>query len=181
MKDWLFFPLATLVATAIVLFALRMGGPQERLSSDEIRAVGYGLTGDDLIDLTASPGTELVVGGGTAKLLAVQSQADAPPSAGIFLTLPTEAEAAFAGQPLRVTWRARRERGEGAVRVGYFTLGAGDSGWQERTLGEAWSDVTLDFTPGLSGDGFDYAGIWPGVGDPDGVPVEVESVRVTAR
>jgi len=179
-KDWLFFPLILGVIAAIIWFALSLGGPREQLTVEDVRANGYGLSGDDLIQLTASPGTEFMVGGGTARLIQIQSQAEAPPSAGIFMTLPPVAEAAFGGQAIEVTWRVRREAGESAVRLGYFTIGDGDSKWKTVPVGPDFSDVSLEFTPGLpSEEGFDYAGLWPGTDAPDGFPIEVASVRVT--
>jgi hypothetical protein len=170
------------VIAGIILFALGLGGPRERLTVERVRAAGYGLSGDELIQLTASPGTELMVGGGTAKALHVQSQAEAPPSAGLFLTLPPVAETAFGGQDITVTWRLRREAGVGEVRLGYFTIEDGASGWKNVTVGPDWRDVTLDYTPAMpSAEGFDYAGIWPGTDAPDGMPIEIESVRVRIK
>lgn len=178
MKDWIFYPLILAVIGASVAFALSLGGPRERLSVEGVRAQGYGLSGDDLIQLTASPGTELLVGGGTAKALQIQSQAEAPPSAGVFLTLPPTAETAFGGQDIRVKWRLRSEAPT-EVRLGYFTIGNGDSGWTNRAVGRDWQEVEMVFRPGVPSDeGFDYAGMWPGTGAPTGIPIEIESVRV---
>ena len=179
MKDILFYPLVLAMAAAIVAFALLQGGERTRLSTTSIAQSGYGLSGAALVDLTASPGTELAVTENGASALAVESRRDAVPSAGVFLTLPPAAEAAFAGTPITVTWRLRRQTGFGAVELAYFTLGEGDSGWQSFEIDEAFQDVTLRFTPGTSdGTGFDYAGLWPAVGEPDGVPVLIDSVRV---
>ena len=178
MKDWLFFPGIALVAAAIILFALRGGGDVARLSEADVRSQGYGLSGDALIDLTASPGTEVVVSDGTAKLVAIQDQANAPPGAGVFLTIPPRIERMFMGEELEVVWKARRVRGEGGARIGYFTVGAGDSGWEDHALGEDWKELVLRFRPGRGEANFDYVGFWPSAGEADGVPVEVESVRV---
>ena len=178
MKDWLFFPGVALLAATIVLIALRGGGGDAVLSEADIRRDGYGLSGDALIDLTASPGTEVVVSDGTAKLVAVQDQSAAPAGAGVFLTLPPRVERLFMDQDVEVVWKARRVRGEGGVRIGYFTVGAGDSGWRDHALGEDWRELTLRYRPPPGEANFDYVGMWPSAGEADGVPVEVERVRV---
>lgn len=183
MKDIVFYPLILAVVAAIVVFALNMGGERVRLSPADIARQGYGLSGTALVDLTASPGTELTVNSEGASALMVQARADAVPSAGVFLTIPPVAEATFAGRPITITWRIRRGEGFGAVELGYFTLGAGDLAWQTVEIDEGFQDVVQTFTPGPndepnSKDGFDYAGLWPGVGDPDSVPVIIKSVRV---
>lgn len=168
-----------LAAAVIVVFALTRGEAGVELSPETIRSQGYGLSGPELVQLTASPGTEILVSEDSARAVQVQSRGESPPSAGVFLTLPPAAEEAFSQQDLLVTWRIRREVGFGNVEIGYFTLGAGDSGWRRAEIDEAFQDITLRFTPGKSdGTGFDYAGLWPGTGDPDGVPVFIESVRV---
>ena len=182
MKDAVFYPLVLAVAGALVAFALTRG-ERVSLSPAEIAREGYGLAGGDLAQLTASPGTELVVVDGLARAVQISAREAAPASAGVFMTLPPPAEAAFSGQPLRITWRLRFETAPkaGEVQLGYFTLGDGDSGWRPFELGETWSDVTLRYRPAPAtpgGAGFDFAGLWPGTGEPDGVPVLIESVRV---
>ena len=134
---------------------------------------------DALAQLTASPGTEFIVTRHSGRAVQVASREASPPSAGVFMTLPPAAEATFAERDIRVTWRLRRESGTGQVQLGYFTLGAGDSRWLTFDIDESWRDVEFRFRPGAAdGKGFDFAGLWPGVGEPDGAPVLVESVRV---
>jgi len=183
MKDILFFPLVFAVIAGIIVFALDLGGGRVSLTSDDIVANGYGLSGAELVDLTASPGTEIRVTEDGARAVMVQARADAVPSAGVFLTIPPVAEAAFAGRPLAITWRMRSDSLTGGgfmtVELGYFTLGAGDTGWQRYDIDEGFQDIVQTFTPGPNdGEGFDYAGLWPGIGAPDGTAVVIESVRV---
>ena len=184
MKPWLFYSLAFAVVAGIVLLALSLGERAEELTVEDVRRDGFHLSGADLVQLVASPGTEVVVGEGMARAVMVSSRAGSPPSAGVFATLIPAHEAAFSGRPVEMVWRIRRPAGAGRVELGYFTLGGGDTGWRTVEVGEEWTDATLTFTPGATEEeGYDYAGLWPGVGEPSPSEkgadvVEIESVTV---
>ena len=180
MKAWLFYPLMAALVAGLVAFAWTRGERAIPLTVEQVRAQGYVLEGEDLAYLTASPGTEVVVGEGLARARMVDDRASSPPSAGVFATLIPVHEAAFGGREIEVEWRLRRPDGPGRVEVGYFTIGAGDSGWREVEVDEAWTDASFRFAPRAPvEEGFDYVGLWPGVGEPDGSAIEIE--RVTVR
>ena len=179
MKPWAFYPLALAAVAGIVLFALSLGGRRAELSVEDVRRDGFRLEGAELVQLVASPGTEVVVGEGMARAVMVSSRAESPPSAGVFATLVPAHEEAFAGQPTEMVWRIRRPAGPGWVELGYFTLGGGDTGWRAVEVGGDWTDAAITFVPGRTEEpGFDYAGLWPGVGEPEEDVVEIESVTV---
>ena len=179
MKPWLFYPLAFAVVAGIVLFALSLGERTEELTVEEVRRDGFHLSGADLVQLVASPGTEVVVGDSMARAVMVSSRADSPPSAGVFATLIPAHQEAFAERPTEMVWRIRRPAGPGRVELGYFTPGGRATGWRAVAVGEEWTDAALTFTPGGAPEpGYDYAGLWPGVGEPEADVVEIESVTV---
>lgn len=171
LKDRFFYPIALALIAAMIWFALSRASVT-KLTDACIWQNGFVTQGEDLVTLTASPGTSYEYVGATPTDLAhivTQTQIprrDAPASAGVFAALGPDYERAFAGQQIRITLRARQGRKAPleTFDMGYFTAGAGDSGWRRRTLTPEWQDYTLDFAPKPpNGDpDLDYMGIWPG-------------------
>lgn len=173
MKDRLFYPLAVAVIAGIIVLAFVPGGRPTGLDKTQILTEGYALEGNDLTALYASGGTEFVftesIGGeGAYGILSSNLPRNmAPASAGVFATLSSDYEGAFAGHKLQITISARQadENPLERFEAGYFTSGAGDSGWRAFTLTPKYKDYNFTFTPkvGVGPPGRDYVGIWPGV------------------
>lgn len=171
LKDRIFYPIALALIAAMIWFALSRS-TVVKLSDACIWQNGFSTQGEDLVTLTASPGTSYEYVGATptdpAHIVTMTQipRKDAPLSAGVFAPLGPDYERAFAGQTIRITVRARQGRKAPleAFDMGYFTAGAGDSGWRRRSLTQDWQDYTLDFAPKPpNGDpDLDYMGIWPG-------------------
>ena len=171
LKDRFFYPLALALIAGMIWYALSLSSVT-KLSDACIWQNGFSVQGDDLITLTASPGTTYEYRGATptdsAHVVAMTQipRRDAPASAGVFASLGPDYERALAGQNIRITIRARagRKNPLDQFDMGYFTAGAGDSGWRRRTLTDDWQDYVLDFAPKPpNGDpDLDYLGVWPG-------------------
>jgi len=171
LKDRFFYPIALALIAAMIWFALSRSSVV-KLTDACIWQNGFMTQGEDLVTLTASPGTSYEYVGATptdpAHIVTMTQipRKNAPASAGVFAALGPDYERAFAGQKIRITVRARQGRKAplDAFDMGYFTAGAGDSRWRSRKLTEAWQDYTLDFTPKPpNGDpDLDYMGVWPG-------------------
>lgn len=186
LKDIFFYPLAALIISAMVFGALSLGD-YEVLSLEDIRAQGFTVEGQDLASLTASPGTNFEYIAASAnqpayvRLVTTLARDVAPPSPGIFAALNPNYEQAFAQQDLRLTITARSSPTSGLTEfdMGYFTAGAGDSGWKRRRLTSDWTEHVLEFTPGVNtGESeLDYFSIWPGV-TADPLMMDVSYMRI---
>lgn len=173
LKDRFFYPLALALIAGMIWFALSLSESVD-LTDEMIWRDGFITQGDDLITLTASPGTKYEFLGSTpndpAYITAFTEIArkDAPPSAGIFAALSSDYERAFGEQKLLITIRARQGRNNPLTEfdMGYFSGAAGlrDSGWKRLKLGTDWEDFTLEFSPDLPNHDpdIDYLGFWPG-------------------
>ena len=77
---------------------------------------------------------------------------NAQASAGIFAVLGPDYERVLGGRALSMTVSARKNRAYALDEfdMGYFTAGAGDSGWKTRKLTDVWRDYVLYFTPAPS-------------------------------
>ena len=130
------------------------------------------MSGEDLAQLTAQPGTQAVfiAASGTepayARLISTVARATIDPKPGIFAPLGPDYEQAFATQRLRLTITARSSaiKGLEAFDMGYFTAGSGDSPWIRKPLTPVWEDYVMDYTPGALTDkrGLDHFSMWPG-------------------
>jgi len=171
LKDQFFYPLAALIALAMVAFALSFGTTFE-LTKEEIMKEGYLLDGQDLSRLAAQPGTQatFIAEIGTepsfARLTSTVARKNLPPGPGVFAPLGPPYEKAFATRRLKMTITARSSRISPLKKfhMGYFTAGSGDSGWKPRVLTEKWVDYVMEFTPGELNErqGLDHFSIWPG-------------------
>ncbi len=187
MRDRFFYPLFVLVLVGIVILALWPGLNNPGGRPRDIVNDGYLLSGARLQSLTAAPGT--IVRFKPAQdgkpLLAVLSSNNprklAGPSAGVFGTLGPNYEDVFGGRTLEITITARagREDPLEEFSAGYFTAGAGDSGWRKFTLAEEFAEYSFTFTTrrpqGKPGN--DYVGIWPGE-EGKNRTMELKSIRV---
>ncbi|MCF6274334.1 MAG: hypothetical protein L3J05_01045 [Robiginitomaculum sp.] len=187
MRDRFFYPLLVLVIAGVIALGLLPGIRHTNLNPVDIIAEGYSLSGTDLQKLTAAPGTEInfVDGVGDLPLLAVLSSNNprrfAPASAGVFGTLGPNYEAAFGGHSLEITITARAGRTKplDEFKAGYFTVGAGDSGWKNFTLSEDFADYSFTFktNPPNGKPGNDFVGIWPG-DEGKGDTMELKSISI---
>ncbi len=187
MRDRFFYPLLVLVIAGIIGLGLLPGIRHTNLYPVDIVAEGYLLEGADLQKLTAAPGTAISFVDGVADLplLAVLSSNNprrfAPASAGVFGTLGPNYEAGFGGHTLEITITARAGRAKplDTFKAGYFTVGVGDSGWQNFTLSEDFADYKFTFktNPPKGDPGNDFVGIWPGDAG-TGETMELKSIRI---
>jgi len=191
LRDRFFYPLAVALIAAMIGFALSLG-TTERVSDACIWENGFVARGDDLVSLTASPGTTYEFVGATSAnpahviMMTEISRVDAPASAGVFAALGPDYERALAGHKLRITVRARQGRKNPLKEfdMGYFTAGAGDSQWQRRQLTEDFQNYSFEFTPNLptADPDLDYLGIWPGdEGKQETIDVEFMRVDVLTK
>ena len=161
-----------LIVGAIVYGAL-YPGQKNQLAKSEILTEGYVAKGESLKFIQASPGTSSdyimpdASDANSAYLLLTSHlpRETAPPSAGVFAPLNAPYEQAFAGRKLLMTVRAKQisDTPLNEFRMGYFTAGAGDSGWKVFNLTSDYEDYNFTFTPRASDatPDLDYFGIWP--------------------
>lgn len=172
MKDFYFYTLsATFVATSILI--AMMHSTEIKVSDECIVENGFIAQGKELKNLTSSPGTSFTfVAASQSSPAYITASSHVPrvnaqASAGIFAVLGPDYERVFGGRALSMTVSARKNRAYALDEfdMGYFTAGAGDSGWKTRKLTNVWRDYVLYFTPtsSQSEPDIDYLGIWPGV------------------
>ena len=189
LKDRFFYPLATLIVVAMVAVALSFGERID-LTDREIWNSGYTMTGEDLVRLTAQPGTQAVFVAAAseepayARLTSTAARDSLPPGPGVFAPLGPQYERAFASRDIRMTVTASSSRINGleTFDIGYFSAGSGDSGWKRKTLTADWKDYVLDFRPGILTEqvGLDHASVWPGE-TAELLNVDIKSIRVIVR
>ena len=189
LKDRFFYPLAAIIVAAMILAALSFGDSAD-LSIDEIRASGYLMSGEDLVRLTAQPGTQAIyvaASGGEpayARLSSTAARDSLPPGPGVFAPLGLIHERAFAAQNIRMTVTARKSRINGldSFDIGYFSAGSKDSGWKRKKLTPDWKEYVLDFNPGALTEriGLDHASVWPGE-TAELLNVDIKSIEVVVR
>ena len=186
LKDRYFYPLAALIVTAMVALALSFGERID-LTDRDIWTAGYTMSGEDLVRLTAQPGTQAVFVAAAAgepayaRLTSTAARDSLPPGPGVFAPLGPQYERAFATRNLRmtVTARASRLRPLESFDIGYFSAGSGDSGWKRRALTADWTEYAIEFRPGALTDrqGLDHASIWPGE-TAELLNVDIREIRV---
>ena len=189
LKDRFFYPLAAIIVAAMIAAALSFGEKSD-LSVDEIRKSGYLMNGEDLVRLTAQPGTQAIYVAASrgepayARLSSTAARDSLPPGPGVFAPLGLIHERAFATQNIRMTVTARKSRINGldTFDIGYFSAGSGDSGWKRKTLTPDWKDYVLDFRPGALTErvGLDHASVWPGE-TAELLTVDIKSIKVVVR
>lgn len=193
MRDFLFFPLAAVLAGAFVFVALDPYA--ERLPNGPVSGGGR-----NALDLTVE-GKELnrfVIGDlrgieiklvspdGGATYLRIDRQAAATyedPRLGPHLVLAEDLEFALESRPVEIVIEARAAGDFAASQfeANYFAKAEGESGWQTFTLTREFQPYTLSyFTPRRGREeGYDFLGIRPVAPDKHRV-MDVRSVRIRA-
>lgn len=184
MKDWQFYPIAIFVICAMVIFAMTRGQHEVLEQGADFRVEGQSLN-----TLYAAEGVSFSIAGDAvnpnsyAVLSAHVSRANAPPSAGVFVTLTPAYRQAFAGKELRITIRARKGRATplDSFDIAYLSEGvaAGSSGWRTFPLSNEFEDISFTYTPKNTdgAPGTDYVGIWPDV-EGNGRTMDVKFIKV---
>lgn len=184
LPDWIFIPLALVVIGAMIALAIIMRPTGLTPTITETR---FTVTGPALGDMIAGPGTSIrldpgAAEGPVARLRANASfQAAGRMSAGVAVIPTPEWEDRIAGRNLRVEMDVRAASPDGPydVRIGYFTIGFGDSDWREVAIGTEYRTVGFEWrAPADAVANDDEAvGIWP---DPEGLgrEVVVRAIRV---
>ena len=134
LKDRFFYPLAAIIVAVMITAALSFGESPD-LTVEEIRTSGYLMSGEDLVRLTAQPGTQAIyvaAAGGEpayARLSSTAARESLPKGPGVFAPLGIIHERAFAAQNIRMTVTARKSHINGldSFDIGYFSAGSGDS------------------------------------------------------
>jgi len=155
LKDRFFYPIAAFIVVAMVAYALSLGERIE-LTDCDIWDNGYTMEGEDLVRLTAQPGTQsvFIASAGSeaayARLTSTAARDSLPPGPGVFAPLGPQYERAFATRNLRMSVIARTSRINGleSFDIGYFSAGSGDSGWKRKTLTADWTPYVIEFRPG---------------------------------
>lgn len=183
MKDWQFYPLLIAAVVALVAFAYTRGHDDVGLAGPD-----FVVEGETLNTFYAAQGLSFSIAGDAANpnayavLSAHVSRKQAPPSAGVFLTLPRVYKERYAGQPINVMVTARKGRASKlkSFDIAYLSTDAGSSGWQTFTLTNDFETYSFLFTPGQpsGADGTDFVGIWPDV-EGEGQTVDVKRIDVT--
>ena len=172
LKDRFFYPLAAIIALAMVVFAMSFAD-NPVLTNEEIWKHGYVMSGEDLTRLAAQPGTQaefVAATGGQpayARLTSTVARDSLPTDKpGVFAPLGLDYERAFATRRLKMTITARASGISGLKHfdMGYFSAGSGDSKWNRKSLTNEWEDYTMQFKPGALTEqiGLDHFSMWPG-------------------
>ncbi len=190
MRDRFFYPLLIVVIGVILYLALIPGERTNNPDPKEVLLHGYILEDVDLQKLTAAPGTYVnyIGGQGGQPVIAVLAtnipRKLAEASAGVFGTLGPNYEKGFGGHEIKVTVTARagKENPLEEFKAGYFTVGAGDSGWQKFTLSDEFEDYSFTFKTNKpkGKPANDFVGIWPG-DDGKNETMELKSIRIVVE
>ena len=172
MKDRFFYPLAMIVIAAIIGLALVPDKRVVSLTSEDVLAQGYIMSGEAFRRLTTGPGTlvNFVTNDNGEVIHAVMltniPKTMATPSAGIFDLLGPVYEEVFSGKPLKITITARagNENPLTEFQAAYFS-GNKTSDWKPFVLTPEYQDYIFNFTPPKKKKilGQEYVGIWPGL------------------
>lgn len=180
MKDWLFFPLITLLAGGMIYWALNWGdGPQDGDPKD-----GWVVSGAELNGLTRSPGTELTMKGVDKAILKANFAADEQPSQGVFTTLAGNYAREYGGRTLELTIRARAADTNPAetFQIALLTVPPvkGRFRWKDFTATNDYQDFTIKtrLDPFSVKDPVIYFGVWP---DAEGKGGQIEVERFEVR
>ena len=177
MKDRIFFPLAFLVAVAMVGLAVAPG--VGRLPTGAVTGDGQHYekitVADTYLNKVIAGGnaiTRLEDGPAGRKQLYIEADAGAlsdAPELGPHFRLAADLELQFSGFRVRCTVRARPADDHGAMQMqaNYSAGRVGESGWQVFDLKPGFQDYSFEYdVPLIEGDqGVDYFGIRPVVPD----------------
>jgi len=179
MKDWLFFPLMTIIAGAMIYIAMSWGEGAQPINPEE----GFVLQGAELQYLTKSPGTNADIVGVDHMVMSADFRADQQPSQGVFATLGADYAKAYGGRKLELTIRARAAQSQpaGEFQIAFLTLPPvkGSFTWRNFAPTSEFQDFKVTTTLGS----FDvdnpvlYLGVWPDAKG-KGRAIEVERYEV---
>jgi hypothetical protein len=184
LPDWAFHTAAVLTAGAMIAAALAM---RPTGLTPTVTETAFIVEGEALGDLIPGPGTSVRFDPASSDGPVARARADASlqaagaMSAGVAAIPPPEFEDRIAGRRLRIEMelRAASAAGPYSARIGYFTIGFGDSGWQEVGLSTEWSTASFEWTApeDARANSNEAVGIWP---DPEGLGREVviRAIRV---
>ena len=190
MPDTLFFPLAALLAAALVYLAIdptadrpprgpvSAGGRNAEDVTIKGRELNRFVPGDfgDLAILAAGPkGRD-----STMRLDRLAEQNYQDPRLGPHIVLAEDLEQALGSHPIEVTIEARTvgDFGASSFEADYFAKAGAESGWKSFPLTKDFQPYTFSwFPPKPDNLGYDYIGIRPVVPDKHRL-MEVRSVRV---
>ena len=173
MQDRFFYPLAVLLAAALIGLALL---PAYGARPDGPVSVGTGsyarieVSGLDLNRLQPGEGAErtLLTGGGPPRLRIATTEVRLPddPVRGPHFPIEADIEQAFGAHvvTIHVEARAAPERPARRLELNYSTGRDGESGWQAFDLGEDWATYTFTYRvpPKLGANGLAYLAVRPG-------------------
>ena len=183
--DWVFLPAAGLVTIGLVVLALNI---RPGTVEPEVTASTFVMEGEALGQLIPGPGTRFELtftpaGEVMARLSTTASfEAAGLMSAGVGAALPADWEANAIGRIVRfeVEAQAAQDSRIEQIRLGYFTVGHGDSERTLRPVARSWSTLGICYpvSPDAQPNGTEWLGIWPGDAG-DGEAVLVRSIRLT--
>lgn len=168
--DLVFIPVIGLVMAALVYagMAWRPLGPEPVVSETE-----YHMSGRALAQMIPGPGTslQLLTNYGDQPVVRLSASATLEAagnlSAGVGAVIPPEFEARVATRMVRieVELRAAPDFATEDARLGYFTIGYGDSGWRDIPVTDQWETVGFCFQTSASAEanGNEAVGVWPDV------------------
>ncbi len=173
LRDRLFFPLAILLAAALVALAISPAlgqNPTGAVTGDGVDYDRVVIEGDYLHKVYAGGDaiTKVQRGpDGREQLLiqALMGVLDETPELGPHFRLAADIEQQFSGRTVRVIVRAKPapDRGATQMQINYSAGRVGESGWKVFDLKPDFSDFAFDTkVPVIEGDqGFDYVAIRP--------------------
>ncbi|MBC6402057.1 MAG: hypothetical protein GDA39_05170 [Hyphomonadaceae bacterium] len=164
MKDWLFYPVCTLVVGAIIVFAMSFS-----TEYDVDPSGGLVVEGEALRNLTAAPGTLIELdsdlsGSDVYAVMSANARKEDAPSAGIFVALSPGYQKVFFGHPVRFSVEARSgtDNGSDSFEFAFFSPKSA-SGWRKFELTDEFKRYGFEFTPENIQIDYRgaYFGIWP--------------------
>jgi hypothetical protein len=189
LRDRWFFPLALLLAAAMIALAISPGIgnlPRGAVAGDGKNYNQIDIAGAYLNKIYAGGNaiTELTRGENGAYAMYIEAAAGAlsdAPELGPHFRLDADIELQFAARTVRVTVRARPagDRGARQIAVNYAAGRAGESGWKVFDLLPGANDYSFEFSiPAHVGEpGFDYLAIRPVVPEKTRAVI-IDSVRL---
>jgi len=183
--DWLFLPLTTVLAIALISFALTY---RPGVVHPEYTETQFVMRGAALGQLVPWAGTRFQMvasadGAPMARLSATASYESAKDtSIGVAAFLEPAWEARVIGRVVRFEAEVQRALNSSVqgVRLGYYTAGYGDSDRGLIAIGASWRRIGLCFQVPAAAQATngDYVGIWPGEAG-NGDAVLVRAIQVT--
>ncbi len=186
MTDTIFFPLAGLIAIAMVSLAMRQSGgalPTGSVSGADTDYRIIRVAGVELNRFVPSDYTDYAIvstdSGPVLRITPTQDFFPANPDSGPHFRLAPDLETVFSGRELRISVRVRSTAQDGATQfeLNYFAGPEGQSGWRRFQLGPNFQNFSFEFTvPTANQDqGVDFLGIRPVI-DGKGAGIEIESL-----